>query len=152
MKKLKSNVWKHGIVLVCVIVVVVLSLGCLQREMQRSDVPEISPNSDMPFQDDPFRGTFVGSENVSLNQSAKIKFTICPLEDAPNTTIRLFLPPDVEIVGGNTEWCGDVKSGEEVQVEVVIQVPMKMRGNIKASVERPANEVKIWRSYYYLIR
>jgi hypothetical protein len=119
--------------------------------MQRSDMPGSSPDSSMPHQDDPFRGTFVGSENVSLNQSSKITFTICPIEDAPNTTISLFLPPDVELVEGNTEWCGDVKSGEEVQVSVVITVPIEMRGNIKASVERPANEIKIRRSYYYLI-
>ncbi|RLG58197.1 MAG: hypothetical protein DRN95_04725, partial [Candidatus Hydrothermarchaeota archaeon] len=152
MMKPKSNVWMYGAVLVCVIVmVVVLSLGCLQQEMQRPTIPESSPNSGMPLQDDPFRGTFAGSENVSLNQPAKITFTICPIEDAPNTTIRLFLPPDVELVEGNTEWCGDVKSDEEVQVDVVIQVPIKIRGNIKASVERPANEVKIRRSYYYLI-
>jgi hypothetical protein len=139
-------------VLACVlVVVVVLSLGCLQQEMQRSDMPESSPDSSMPHQDDPFRGTFVGSEIVSLNQPAKITFTICPIEDAPDTTIGLFLPPDVELVEGNTEWSGDVKSNEEVQVSVVIRVPIEMRGNIKASVKRPANEIKIRRSYYYLI-
>jgi hypothetical protein len=45
-------------VLACVLVVVVLSLGCLQQEMQRSDMPGSSPDSSMPHQDDPFRGTF----------------------------------------------------------------------------------------------
>ena len=117
-----------------VLVVVVLSLGCLQQEMQRSGMPGSSPDSSMPHQDDPFRGTFGVSEIVSLNQPAKITFTICPIEDAPDTIIRLFLPPDVELVEGNTEWSGDVKSNEEVQVSVVIQVPIEMRGNIKASV------------------
>ena len=107
--------------------------------------------SPMPKQDDPFKGSFAGSQIPSLNQVVQITFSVSPEQDMPNSTIKFFLPPDVELVAGDLEWYGDLKKDQHLTINVSIKVAEKVEQHIKAEAITYIDGIKVSRSYYFLV-
>ena len=88
--------------------------------------------AEMPKQDDPFKGSFAGSETPYLNQVAQITFSVIPEADMPNSTIKFFLPINVEVVEGDLDWHGDLKEGQQISLDLFVDVTEEVEQNIKA--------------------
>jgi hypothetical protein len=71
--------------------------------------------------EDYYRGDFVVTGEPKLDQEVKITFSIHPVLEAPNTTIRIDLPEEIELVQGDITWEGDVNPGEIVSVTITVK-------------------------------
>lgn len=103
---------------------------------------------EMPKQDDPFKGSFVGPPTQYLNKVAQITFSVIPEADMPNSTIKFFMPPDVELVEGDLYWRGDLKEGQQMSLDLLVYVTEEVEQNIKAEAFTYIDGIKITRSYY----
>ena len=116
--------WKYGLFLACVVVVVVLSLGCLQpaseNEIENKPIAPINANL-----------SIFGVP--TLNQTVELALIATPLIDAPNTTIQILLPNGFELVDGNLSWEGDVLKNEIVRLTVSVKAIKKGNFVIEAS-------------------
>ena len=105
----------------------------------------------MPKQDDPFKGSFVGPPTHYLNQVAQITFSVIPEADMPNSTIKFFMPPDVELVEGDLYWHGDLKKWQQMSFDLFVDVTEEVEQNIKAEAFTYIDGIKITRSYYITV-
>ena len=106
---------------------------------------------EMPKQDDPFKGSFVGPPTHYLNQVAQITFSVIPEADMPNSTIKFFMPPDVELVEGDLYWHGDLKKWQQMSFDLFVDVTEEVEQNIKAEAFTYIDGIKITRSYYITV-
>lgn len=67
-----------------------------------------------PVTTDQYKGKLEVSGGFELGEIVFVTFSIEPIRDLPNTTIRIILPREVEHITGETQWKGDVKKGERV--------------------------------------
>jgi hypothetical protein len=81
-----------------------------------------------------FRGNFSVSGTPSLNQSVNLVFTVDPIDDLPNSTIKLFLPDAISLVSGSKEWSGNFKKGERVHLNTTLKVTMPGEWEVRAYV------------------
>ena len=102
----------------------------------------------MPKQDAPFNGSFVDSTSPSINQETRITFSVNPQKDMPASTIKLFIPPNVEVVNGNLEWYGDLNKGDHLSISIVIKITDEISHCIKVLATCELRGTSISRSYY----
>jgi hypothetical protein len=97
---------------------------------------------------DIFGGAFSNqSISVALNQIVDVSFSICPMIDVPNTTVRFFLPSDViKVVKGDLLWTGDVKEGQTITLQLSIMLESDVFVGIRALVTAPS----YYSSSYYM--
>jgi len=115
------------------------------------NVQQRSAGTPMPETVDVFRGSFSPSNRISVavNQTVEIAFSIKPIEDVKNATIRIMLPGDlIRLVTGDLEWRGDLRKDEEVQLSFSVQASVEMNANVRAFVEGYISGYKMTRSYY----
>ena len=128
--KPKSNVWKYGVVLVCVLVVIlILGVWHFQGLLSREEKGTI------PLTTEFYKGKFSVSDDPILNRTVELAFTLEAMDDAPNTTIKIFLPEGIELVEGNLVWNGDLKRDEKIEHKISIKVVKEGEWRIRAWVE-----------------
>jgi len=126
----KSNVWKYGVVLVCVLVVIlILGVWHFQGLLSREEKGTI------PLTTEFYKGKFSVSDDPILNRTVELAFTLEAMDDAPNTTIKIFLPEGIELVEGNLVWNGDLKRDEKIEHKISIKVVKEGEWRIRAWVE-----------------
>ncbi len=81
-----------------------------------------------------FQGNFSMSGTPSLNQSVNLVFTVDPIKDMPNSTIKLFLPDAISVISGGSEWSGNFKKGEKIHLNTILNVIMPGEWEIRAYV------------------
>jgi hypothetical protein len=96
---------------ILILIVVIGCTGCIQQkeygEMYRTE--------------DFFRGEFSVKGEPALNQEVELIFTITPIEDSFDTGIWIYLPEGIELIQGDTEWEGDLKKDELLQVRIIVK-------------------------------
>lgn len=92
-------------------VFILLFGGCLHNKDKSQDY----------HLEDYYRGDFAVTGEPKLNQEVKITFTIHPVLEAPNTTIKIDLPEGIELVQGDLTWEGDVNPDEIVSVIITVK-------------------------------
>jgi len=143
--------WKK-ILLVGGILMVALVAGlCVQNEVIKT-----TPTPTMPadyIRIDYFRGEFSVTQPPIVGRVVDLVFTVHPIIDAPNITVKLILPHGIEALNGNLTWNVDLKKNEKMQFKVPIKVIEEGEWRIQASVVEcmPSKECKITRSYYTYI-
>ncbi len=103
----------------------------------------------IPKQGDPFKGSFIGSQTLSLNQTTQITFSVYPVKNMLNSTIEFFLPPDVELITGDLKWQGDLERSQQLGVSISINVTERVKQYIKVEAITYLNGTKVSRSYYF---
>jgi hypothetical protein len=93
--------------------VMILALACI-RDMESQSVP--------PLTTEFYAGSFGISEPPVLDTIVELTFSLETIEDAPNTSIKIFLPEGIQLMDGNTMWNGDIKGGEAVEHSISIKV------------------------------
>ena len=94
-----------------VVVILLFVGGCLHDKNRYEDY----------HLEDYFKGDFVTEGEPKLNEEVQITFTIHPVLEAPNTTIRIDLPEGIELVKGIPHWEGDIKGGEIVSITITVK-------------------------------
>ena len=82
-----------------------------------------------------YKGNFSVSDAPILNRTVELVFTLETVDDAPNTTIKMFLPEGIELVEGNLLWNGDIKKDEKIEHKISIKVVKEGEWRIRAWVE-----------------
>ncbi len=54
------------------------------------------------------------------------------MDDAPNMTIKIFLPDEIELLEGNLVWNGDLKKDEKIEHKISIKVVKEGEKRIRA--------------------
>jgi hypothetical protein len=57
-----------------------------------------------------------------VGQAVTLRVEITTTRDAPNTTLQMTLPQDIELMSGDANWQGDIKAGESITIDLVIRV------------------------------
>jgi hypothetical protein len=106
--------WKKRITILFVFIptVGVICAGCIHQEQGAETAVAW---------EDYFRGDFAVTGEPVLNQEVKMLFTVNPVLEAPNTSITLYLPEGIELVQGDSNWKGDIKKDELVQVRITVK-------------------------------
>lgn len=101
---------------------------------------------------DYFQGKFSVSQPPIVGKVVDLVFSVSPIEDAPNTKIKLIFPYGVEALNENLTWHVNIKKDEKMQFKVPIRVIKGGEWRIQAYVEwMPSKEFKIKKSYYAYI-
>jgi len=130
MMKPKSNVWMYVVVLMCVLVVIlILGVWYFQGLSSREE------KGTVPLTTEFYKGNFSVSDAPILNRTVELVFTLETIDDAPNTTIKMFLPEGIELVEGNLLWNGDIKKDEKIEHKISIKVVKEGEWRIRAWVE-----------------
>ncbi len=130
MMKPKSNVWMYVVVLMCVLVVIlILGVWYFQGLSSREE------KGTVPLTTEFYKGNFSVSDAPILNRTVELVFTLETVDDAPNTTIKMFLPEGIELVEGNLLWNGDIKKDEKIEHKISIKVVKEGEWRIRAWVE-----------------
>jgi len=134
---------KQKYFLVLAILGIITVSGCLQKDYVQSN------KSGMYKTIDSFQGNFSIYGTPLLNQNVDLIFSVNPIEDMPNSKIKLFLPEAVSIVNGSDEWTGNMKKGENTQLSTTLKVTTPGEWEIRAYVESVLpSGYKEYRSYY----
>jgi len=137
--------------LVCGALVVVLVLGLCVQKPKTKRVPSLAQPEDY-LKIDHFRGKFSVSQSPIVGRVVDLIFTVSPIKDAPNTTVKLILPYGIEALNENLTWKVNLEKDEKIQFKVPIRVIREGEWRIRAYVESPlSKEYKIANSYYAYI-
>ncbi|MBP8253030.1 MAG: hypothetical protein KAX40_11755, partial [Herpetosiphon sp.] len=64
--------------------------------------------------------------------------------DAPNTTARLIVPANMQLVGGADHWQGDLKADQPVSFTAEIKTLARGNAQLKATARREIDPTNIW--------
>ena len=122
--------------------------------LPQSDDGEVK--SESLWLDDPFKGTFEGSDKPKFGSEMNIVFSLTPEEDFDQLNVTLFLlTKDVKLLEGDLQWAGSAIKGQKIEIPLKIYVEdSKCIGSIRALVSAHSNydaSIIIDRSYYYAI-
>ena len=132
----------YGVVLVFVIVmVVVLSLGCLQKESEEVIPPMPTPEG---VPSTPIEVNLSISKAPALNQTVELTCTVSSIFDVPNTTAQIILPDGARLVSGDLTWRGDL--GADKPIFFSAKIVFKEAGNwaIEAVARHVIDEENSW--------
>ena len=105
------------------------------------------------IESDFFRGNFTCAQNPIADKAIDLLFSMNPVQDAPNTEVRLIVPSGVEILSGDSQWIVSLEQDKETNFMTTMKVVESGEWRIQAYVEFVfANGIKVTRSYYvYLV-
>jgi hypothetical protein len=85
----------------------------------------VEERNEAPKEIDFWRGGLSASGDLRLNREFNLEFSVNPLEDVSGVFLRFFLPEEIELVSGDTQWAGDLRKYElfEVSITVVVTDP-----------------------------
>ncbi|MDD4652165.1 MAG: hypothetical protein PHQ34_08030 [Methanothrix sp.] len=66
-------------------------------------------------------GNFSLIGNPTINSTVELNFAIETILDAPNTTVKIILPDEIELISGESVWNGDLQKGKIVNLTVLIK-------------------------------
>jgi hypothetical protein len=121
------------IVLICLVVGALVVAGCV---VKKENLPKDSQLQEGMYKRvDIFRGNLSVLGTPSLNQTVDLIFTIKPMVDLSNVTIKIFLPESIDVISGNTEWHGDIKENKEIKLHLKLKVNQVGIREIRTYVE-----------------
>ncbi len=102
--------------------------------------PNVTPSATQPQENEtkskpiaPMDVNLSVSGIPSLNTVTKLMFTVTPLTDAPNTTVRILLPDEFVLVAGDLFWNGDLTKNETILLNTSVKAVKMGDYVIKAS-------------------
>ena len=115
----RIKIWKTGILIFSLLLIIALGLGCAGKGESGPYVASTPAGIEQIFQKE-----LVLFESPSLNKPVGISFTV-QAEIAPkrpvNGTVRILLPEGFELVEGNLSWKGEMKRGEIITLNATIK-------------------------------
>ena len=133
----QSNTWDLLVASLILFLVVLLPASGMELVRGSSDQIKI----------DFFRGEFTISQDPFLNRTVALMFSISPIQDSPNTTVKLILPPGIKVE--NSVWNNiKVLKDEKLKLKTNMKVVDTGEWRIQAYVESNFNGYKIAQLYY----
>jgi len=82
-----------------------------------------------------YKGEFFISDEPALNRTVELIFSIETIYDAPNTTIKLILPQEIELINATAIWNGDLKKNEKTELKFFLKAVEEGEWRITTYVE-----------------
>jgi hypothetical protein len=84
------------------------------------------------------------SQPPAVGEQAEIVMEVRTVEDAPEVTAEIELPPGVEVVSGETSWTGSLRAGEAIEFSAAIVFTEPGEYGISAVALAPINPDMIY--------
>lgn len=134
--------WKKSSIVFVVFFTCTVFTGCIHQEEGAEVAVAL---------EDYFRGDFSVTGEPVLNQEVEIVFSVNPVLEAPNTSIRFYLPEGIELVQGDLDWEGDIKKDEIVQVKITVKPIQEGQWIMHSYVESVFSSKRKEHYTYYLV-
>jgi len=109
-------------------------------------------SSGVEKKEDTFLGSFSPTEIIaSPNQPFSVSFTVTPIIDTPDTTIKIILPADlVALKEGDLTWKGDLAKDQKQTITLTLALQGEFEAYVKANVKASVPQGKDYKNSYYL--
>ena len=124
---MKRNILFLGVIIIIIIGIILINTFFVFNQKETRGTS--------PMRAEFYRGNFSVSDAPILNKTVELIFTLESMDDAPNTTIKIFLPEGIRLIKGNLVWNGDIKKNEKIEHQISVKVIKEGEWQIRAWVE-----------------